>query len=55
MGLFPNLENSLLGNVAVRNAISLAINRPDVAARGESGYQKPANPQGLSCRRSRVV
>ena len=47
VGLFPNLENSLLGNLAVRNAISLAIDRPVVAARGESGYQKPANAAGV--------
>ena len=47
VSLFPNLTNPLLGNLAVRKAISLAINRPVVAARGESGYQQAANQSGV--------
>lgn len=47
VSLFPNLTNPLLSNVAVRKAISLAINRKEVAERGESGYQKPANQAGV--------
>jgi peptide/nickel transport system substrate-binding protein len=47
VGIFPNLENPLLGNVAVRKAISLAINRGDVSKRGESGYEPPANQTGI--------
>ena len=47
VSLFPNLKNSLLSNVAVRKAISLAINRADVSQRGESGYEPPANQTGI--------
>jgi peptide/nickel transport system substrate-binding protein len=47
VSLFPNLDNPLLGNLAVRQAISLAIDRPDVAKRGESGYEPPANATGV--------
>ena len=32
VGIFPNLDNSLLSNVAVRQAISLALDRSDIAA-----------------------
>ena len=47
VALFPNLNNPLLANVAVRKAISLAINRADVSQRGESGYEPPANQTGI--------
>jgi peptide/nickel transport system substrate-binding protein len=47
VAIFPNLENALLGNVAVRQAISLAINRSEVSQRGESGYEPPANQTGI--------
>ena len=47
VALFPNLENPLLSNVAVRQAIALAINRPDVSQRGEDGYEPPANQTGI--------
>ena len=47
VSIVPNLENPLLSNVAVREAISLAINRADVSKRGESGYEPPANQTGI--------
>jgi peptide/nickel transport system substrate-binding protein len=47
VALFPNLKNPLLANVAVRKAISLAINRADVSQRGESGYEPAANQTGI--------
>jgi peptide/nickel transport system substrate-binding protein len=47
VSLFPNLKNTLLANVAVRKAISFAINRADVSQRGESGYEPPANQTGI--------
>ena len=37
--LFINLTNPILKNVAVRQAMAYAINRPKVAAIGEYGYQ----------------
>jgi peptide/nickel transport system substrate-binding protein len=47
VSLFPNLNNPLLGNVAVRQAISLAIDRSQVSQRGESGYEPAANQTGI--------
>lgn len=47
VSLFPNLDNPLLGQLAVRKAISLAIDRTAVGARGESGYEKAANQEGV--------
>jgi peptide/nickel transport system substrate-binding protein len=47
VSLVPNLTNPLLGQVAVRKAISLAINRTKVSTLGESGYQKAANQTGV--------
>jgi peptide/nickel transport system substrate-binding protein len=47
VSLFPNLTNPLLGQLPVRQAISLAINRGDVSKRGESGYEPPANQTGI--------
>jgi peptide/nickel transport system substrate-binding protein len=47
VALFPNLENALLGNKAVRQAIAFAIDRAAVSQRGESGYQPPANQTGI--------
>ncbi|MGD1033280.1 MAG: ABC transporter substrate-binding protein [Candidatus Dormibacteria bacterium] len=47
VGIFPNLDNSLLSNVAVRQAISLALDRSDIAARGESGYEPAASQTGI--------
>ena len=45
--LFPNLKNALLGNVAVRQAISFAIDRASVSKKGESGYEPPSNQTGI--------
>jgi peptide/nickel transport system substrate-binding protein len=47
VSIFPNLTNPLLSNIAVREAISLAINRADVSTRGESNYEPPANQTGV--------
>jgi peptide/nickel transport system substrate-binding protein len=47
VSLVPNLTNALLGKLAVRQAISYAINKPKVARLGESGYQQPANQTGV--------
>ena len=47
VSLFPNLTNPLLSNLAVRKAISLAMNRPDVAKRGETNYETAANQEGI--------
>jgi len=45
--IYPNLKNPLLANVAVRQAISLAVNRQQIYQLGEYGYEAPANPTGL--------
>jgi peptide/nickel transport system substrate-binding protein len=47
VSLFPNLTNPVLSQLPVRQAISLAINRPVVSRLGESGYQAPANQTGV--------
>jgi len=47
VSLVPNLTNPLLSNVKVRQAISYAINRPQVSSLGESGYEPPANQTGI--------
>ncbi|HLX34384.1 MAG TPA: ABC transporter substrate-binding protein [Candidatus Limnocylindrales bacterium] len=47
VAIFPNLENSLLSNKAVRQAIAYAIDRSGVSQRGESGYQPAANQTGI--------
>lgn len=47
VSLMPNLTNPLLSQLPVRQAISLAINRPDVAKRGESSYEPAANQTGV--------
>jgi peptide/nickel transport system substrate-binding protein len=45
--LIPNLTNSALSNVKVRQAMSYAIDRPQVSNVGESGYEPPANQTGV--------
>lgn len=45
--LYPNLTNPLLGNLAVRQAISLGINRQQIDQEGEYGFEAPASPTGL--------
>jgi peptide/nickel transport system substrate-binding protein len=47
VSLVPNLTNPLLGQLAVRQALAAAINKPMVAKLGESGYQQPANQTGV--------
>jgi peptide/nickel transport system substrate-binding protein len=47
VSIFPNLEDPLLSNQAVRQAMALAINRPEVSQRGESGYEPAANQTGI--------
>jgi peptide/nickel transport system substrate-binding protein len=47
VSLFPNLTNPLLGNLAVRQAIAMAIDHSQVSQRGESGYEPAANQTGI--------
>ena len=47
VSIFINLKNPILKNVAVRRAMAYAINRPHVAALGESGYEPPGNQTGI--------
>jgi peptide/nickel transport system substrate-binding protein len=47
VSLVPNLTNSQLSNVKVRQAMSYAINRSQVSSIGESGYEPPANQSGI--------
>ena len=47
VSLVPNLTNSLLANVKVREAMSYAIDRAKVSNIGESGYEPPANQAGI--------
>ena len=47
VALTPNLTNSLLSNVKVREAMSYAIDREKVSTIGESGYEPPANQTGV--------
>lgn len=46
-GIFPNLTNPLLSNLAVRQAISYAINRQRISQLGEDGEDPPANQAGV--------
>jgi peptide/nickel transport system substrate-binding protein len=47
VSLVPNLKNSLLSNVKVREAMSYAIDRSRVSTIGESGYEPAANQAGI--------
>jgi peptide/nickel transport system substrate-binding protein len=47
VSLFVNLTNPLLKNVAVRQAMSYAINRKQVSQIGEYGYEPPSNQAGI--------
>jgi peptide/nickel transport system substrate-binding protein len=47
VSLVPNLSNPLLSNLAVREAMAMAINRKDVSVRGETNYEPPANQTGI--------
>jgi peptide/nickel transport system substrate-binding protein len=45
--LFVNLTKPLLNNVAVRQAMSYAIDRQKVSTDGEYGYEPPASQSGI--------
>jgi len=47
VSLIPNLNNPLLSQLPVREALEMAINRSVVSKLGESGYQAPANQTGV--------
>lgn len=47
VSLFINLTNPVLKNVAVRQAMAYAIDRPKVSQIGESGYEPPSNQTGV--------
>jgi peptide/nickel transport system substrate-binding protein len=47
VSLFINLKNPILGNVAVRQAMAYAIDRPRASQIGEYGYEPPANQTGI--------
>jgi peptide/nickel transport system substrate-binding protein len=47
VGLFPNLENPLLSQLPVRQAIVYALNKQQIATLGEGGEQQPANQSGV--------
>jgi peptide/nickel transport system substrate-binding protein len=45
--LIPNLKDPLLSNVAVRQAMAYAINRPRVSSIGEYGYEPASSQTGV--------
>jgi peptide/nickel transport system substrate-binding protein len=47
VSVFINLKNSILSNVAVRQAMSYAINRQRASTIGEYGYEPPSNQAGI--------
>jgi peptide/nickel transport system substrate-binding protein len=47
VGLYANLKNPVLRNLAVREAINVAVNRAEMGAKNEYGYEKPASPTAL--------
>jgi peptide/nickel transport system substrate-binding protein len=47
VSMFINLTNPLLKNVAVRQAMAYAINRPQASAIGEYGYEPASNQSGI--------
>ena len=47
VAIFPNLTDPILKDVAVRKAMSYAIDRQRVAQIGEYGYQPAANQTGI--------
>jgi peptide/nickel transport system substrate-binding protein len=47
VALVPNLQNPLLGQLPVRQALTYAIDRPAVARLGEGGEQQAANQTGV--------
>jgi peptide/nickel transport system substrate-binding protein len=47
VSIFFNLKNPLLANLAVRQAMAYAINRPLVSSIGEYGYEPASNQTGI--------
>lgn len=47
VALVPNLDNPLLGKLAVRQAILYALNKPMIARLGEGGEQQAASQSGV--------
>lgn len=47
VSLFPNLKDATLADVAVREAISYALDRPVISTKGEYGYEPAANQTGI--------
>jgi len=47
VSIFINLKNSILSNVAVREAMAYAIDRTNVSNVGESGYEPASNQTGI--------
>jgi peptide/nickel transport system substrate-binding protein len=47
VSIFPNLTNPILKDVAVRQAISYAINKQRVSQIGEYGYEPASNQSGV--------
>ena len=45
--LYANLQDPLLGQLPVRQAMSMAINRNKISTEGEYGYEKVASPTNL--------
>jgi peptide/nickel transport system substrate-binding protein len=45
--IVPNLKNPLLGQLAVRQAISAALDRKQMSVSGEAGLEQVASPTGL--------
>jgi peptide/nickel transport system substrate-binding protein len=45
--IVPNLKNALLGQLAVRQAISAALDRQQMSVSGEAGQEPPASPTAL--------
>jgi peptide/nickel transport system substrate-binding protein len=45
--IVPNLTDPLLGQLPVRQAISAALDRQQMATSGEAGFEQPASPTGL--------
>ncbi|HUZ26531.1 MAG TPA: ABC transporter substrate-binding protein [Streptosporangiaceae bacterium] len=47
VSMFPNLKNPVLANVAVRQAMSYAINKQRASTIGEYGYEPASNQAGV--------
>jgi peptide/nickel transport system substrate-binding protein len=47
VNIYINLKNSILSNLAVRQAMAYAIDRPAVSKIGESSYEPPSNQTSI--------